>query len=148
MLFVRHKRAHPAWQTERGPSHRPARPRRGNAARRLLHTQFRLPARYNFRFYHEYPEAARSFYAAHFAHFGVYEMLLDEGPDATDAMTHLEEQIRFNVTNPPRLEPPAEIIAPDWSKIAYATGQAMDVNDMRAALEALTPEQVVSDATR
>lgn len=92
--------------------------------------QFRLPARYNFRFYHEYPEAARSFYAAHFAHFSVYEMLLDEGPDATDAMSQLEEQIRLYVANPPRLEPPAEIIAPDWSKIAYATGQAMDWTHM------------------
>ena len=92
--------------------------------------QFRLPADYNFAFYNEYPEAARSFYAAHFAHFSVYEALLNEGPDAVNEIQRLEEQIRYYVANPPRLEPPADIIAPNWSKIAYHTGQAMDWTHM------------------
>lgn len=92
--------------------------------------QFRLSADYNFEFYNEYPEAARSFYAAHFAHFSVYEALLNEGPDAVNEMQRLEEQIRYYVANPPRLEPPADIIAPNWSKIAYQTGQAMDWTHM------------------
>ncbi len=92
--------------------------------------QFRLPASYNFKFYNKYPEAARSFYAAHFAHFSAYEVLLNEGPDAVNEMQRLEEQIRYYVANPPRLEPPAEIIAPNWSKIAHPTGQAMDWTHM------------------
>ncbi len=92
--------------------------------------QFRLPASYNFTFYNTYPEAARSFYAAHFAHFSAYEVLLNKGPDAVNEMQRLEERIRYYVANPPRLEPPAEIIAPNWSKIAYRTGQAMDWTHM------------------
>ncbi len=47
---------------------------------------FRLPASYNFAFYDRHNEAARSFYAAHFAHFGVYELLLTYGEDAATEM--------------------------------------------------------------
>jgi hypothetical protein len=92
--------------------------------------QYRLPASYNFAFYETYPEAARSFYAAHFAHFSVYEVLLNEGPDAADALASLEGQIRRYIANPPRLEPPAEIIAPSWSMLGYTTGAAMDWTHM------------------
>lgn len=92
--------------------------------------QFRLPASYNFKFYNTYPEAARSFYGAHYAHFSVYEVLLNDGPDAREAMARLEERIRYYVKTPPRLEPPAEIIAPEWSKIAYRTGRTMDWTHM------------------
>lgn len=92
--------------------------------------QFRLPASYNFAFTNAYPAAARSFYAAHFAHFSVYEVLLNEGPDAAQAMQELEQKIRYYIANPPRLEPPAEIIAPNWSRIAYRTGASMDWTHM------------------
>ncbi|MCZ6918780.1 MAG: hypothetical protein O7I93_18540 [Gemmatimonadetes bacterium] len=36
--------------------------------------QYWLPAQYDNQFYKTYPQAARSFYAAHYAHFGVYEV--------------------------------------------------------------------------
>ncbi len=106
--------------------------------------QFRLPASYNFKFYNQYPEAARSFYAAHFAHFSAYEVLLNSGPDAVNEMQRIEEQIRYYVANPPRLEPPAEIIAPNWSKIAYPTGQAMDWTHMLHSqlYDILTDDQI------
>ncbi len=92
--------------------------------------QYRLPASYNFVFYQEYPNAARSFYAAHFAHFGVYEVLLQRGPNDSAAMRALARQIREYVANPPKFEPPAEIIAPNWAKVAYRTGAAMDWTHM------------------
>lgn len=90
----------------------------------------RLPASYNFAFYDAYPEAARSFYAAHFAHFGVYEALLDRGPGLVGEMEWLRERILHYVDDPPKFEPPAEIIAPDWSKMAWETARAMDWTHM------------------
>lgn len=105
-------------------------PAAGRAQIVQRNAQFRLPASYNFAFSDAYPVAARSFYAAHFAHFSVYEVLLNEGPDAAEAMQALERRIRHYIANPPRLEPPAEIIAPNWSKIAYRTGAAMDWTHM------------------
>ncbi len=92
--------------------------------------QFRLPAGYNFAFYDTYPGAARSFYAAHFAHFGIYEVLYRGGPGDTAALDRLERRIRYYVEHPPRLEPPAEIIAPSWAKIAWRTASAMDWTHM------------------
>ncbi|MCI0432874.1 MAG: hypothetical protein L0271_04390 [Gemmatimonadetes bacterium] len=92
--------------------------------------QFRLPASYNFAFYETYREAARSFYAAHFAHFSVYEVGLTKGEDNTVAMADLERQIRAYVIAPPVFEPPAELIAPQWAKIAFATGRSMDWTHM------------------
>ena len=50
----------------------PATPSAGQITQR--DAQFWLPADYNNVFYDTYPEAARSFYAAHFAHFSVYEV--------------------------------------------------------------------------
>ncbi len=107
--------------------------------------QFRLPASYNFEFYDTYPEAARSFYAAHFAHFGVYEVLLNDGPDAREQVRSLEAQIRRYVASPPTFEPPAEIIAPNWSKVAYRTGAAMDWTHMlhTQLYDILTDDRVV-----
>lgn len=92
--------------------------------------QFRLPASYNFRFYDTHNEAARSFYAAHYAHFGVYEVLWRHGPDAAAEMDRLYDGILEYIRRPPKFEPPAEIIAPEWSKIAYATGRSMDWTHM------------------
>ena len=89
-------------------------------------SQFYLPASYNFAFYDTHPGAARSFYAAHVAHFGIYEVALTKGEDATDAFTQLEARIRRLVIDPPRFEPPADLIAPQWTKIAYPTGRSMD----------------------
>ncbi len=92
--------------------------------------QYRLPAPYNFAFYDTYNGAARSFYAAHYAHFGVYEVALVEGENAEEAFVQLEETIRALVVDPPVFEPPAELIAPQWSKIAFATGSSMDWTHM------------------
>ncbi|MCH8939285.1 MAG: hypothetical protein IH966_07665 [Gemmatimonadetes bacterium] len=44
----------------------------------------------------------RSFYAAHFAHFSAYEVLLNKGPDAVNEMQRLAERIQYYVANPPR----------------------------------------------
>lgn len=93
----------------------------------------RLPASYNFAFYDTYPTAARSFYAAHYAHFGVYETLLDHGTDGEEterALEALRREVLGYVERPPKFEPPAEIIAPRWSKMAWETGQAMDWTHM------------------
>ena len=89
-------------------------------------SQFYLPASYNFAFYDTHPRAARSFYAAHVAHFGIYEIALTQGEDATDAFEELETRIRRLVTEPPKFEPPAELIAPAWMRMAHPTGRAMD----------------------
>ncbi len=91
---------------------------------------YRLPAGYNFRFYDTYDAAARSFYAAHYTHFGAYETLLDYGEDAVEQMEVFHERAIWYVENPPKFEPPAEIIAPNWSKMAYETGQSMDWTHM------------------
>ncbi len=91
---------------------------------------YRLPASYNFAFYDTHTAAARSFYAAHYAHFGVYETLLDHGEDAGTEMERLRREILAYVERPPKFEPPAEIIAPGWSKLAWETGQAMDWTHM------------------
>ena len=89
-------------------------------------SQFYLPASYNFAFYDTHTRAARSFYAAHVAHFGIYEVALTKGEDATDAFAELEARIRRLVIDPPKFEPPAELIAPQWTKMAYPTGRSMD----------------------
>ena len=91
---------------------------------------FRLSAGYNFEFYDTYNAAARSFYAAHYTHFGAYETLLDYGEDAYQEMEAFREQAIWYVENPPRFEPLAEIIAPNWSKMAYETGLSMDWTHM------------------
>ncbi len=89
-------------------------------------SQFYLPGNYNFAFYDTYTRAARSFYAAHVAHFGIYEVALTKGEDATDDFAELEARIRRLVTAPPKFEPPAELIAPSWTRMAHATGRSMD----------------------
>lgn len=103
----------------------------GTPTRDAVH---RLPASYNFEFYDTYPAAARSFYAAHYAHFGAYEVLLDHrasGEEATTrAMEELRREVMEYVERPPKFEPPAEIIAPGWSKMAWDTGQSMDWTHM------------------
>lgn len=91
---------------------------------------FRLPASYNFSFYDQYEAAARSFYAAHFTHFRAYEVLLIYGADPDPQMVALREKVYRYIADPPRFEPPADVIAPEWMKIAFATGQAMDWTHM------------------
>jgi len=91
---------------------------------------YRLAAPYNFEFYDTHRGAARSFYAAHFAHFGVYELLMDPGPDVEEQMASFEAQVRAYVVDPPRFEPPADIIAPGWTRMAFETGQSMDWTHM------------------
>ena len=86
---------------------------------------YRLPAPYNFAFYDTYEHAARSFYAAHYTHFGAYETLLDHGEEAREAMARFALRVREAIASPPRFEPPADLIAPDWSRLAYETGQSM-----------------------
>lgn len=88
--------------------------------------QFYLPGDYNFAFYDTHTRAAQSFYAAHVAHFGIYEVALTKGEDNTDAFAELEARIRGLITAPPKFEPPAELIAPAWSRMAHLTGRTMD----------------------
>lgn len=88
--------------------------------------QYRLPGPYNLAFYDTHTEAARSFYAAHWAHFGVYETALAHGEDATGAFRRLEAEVRDLVARPPRFEPAADLIAPQWVKIAYPTSRSME----------------------
>ncbi len=102
----------------------------GCVSARQRNDVFRLPASYNFAFYDTYTDAARSFYAAHYTHFGAYEILLTQGEDATDAMATFLGRVHDYVVSPPKFEPPAEIIAPNWSKLAYETGSAMDWTHM------------------
>ncbi len=89
-------------------------------------SQFYLPGNYNFAFYDTHTRAAQSFYAAHVAHFGIYEVALTKGEDNADAFAELEARIRRLVTTPPKFEPPAELIAPAWSRMAHPTGRTMD----------------------
>ncbi len=89
-------------------------------------SQSHLPGNYNFAFYDTHTRAAQSFYAAHVAHFGIYEVALTDGEDATDAFKELETRIRRLVVEPPEFEPPAELIAPAWTRMAHPTGRAMD----------------------
>jgi hypothetical protein len=89
-------------------------------------SQFYLPGDYNFAFYDTHTSAAQSFYAAHVAHFGIYEVALTDGEDATEAFGELATRIRQFVSVPPKFEPPAELIAPGWMRMAHSTGRAMD----------------------
>lgn len=91
---------------------------------------YALPASYNFEFYDTYTAAARSFYAAHYTHFGAYETLLDFGEEAVEEMDAFHRRVLWYVDNPPKFEPPAEIIAPNWSKMAYETALSMDWTHM------------------
>ena len=91
---------------------------------------YRLSAPYNFAFYDTHESIARSFYAAHFAHFGAYELLVEPSEDIGERMSHFEAQVRAYVTDPPKFEPPADIIAPAWSRMAFQTGQSMDWTHM------------------
>lgn len=88
--------------------------------------QYRLPGPYNLAFYETHTDAARSFYAAHWAHFGVYETALVHGEDDTEAFDRLGGEVRELVVRPPRFEPAADLIAPQWVKIAYPTSRSME----------------------
>lgn len=90
----------------------------------------RLSASYNFVFYDTHEAAARSFYAAHYTHFGAYEILMSPGPATPDRMARFVDRVLAYVASPPKFEPPAEIIAPRWSRMAYETGQSMDWTHM------------------
>lgn len=106
---------------------------------------YRLPASYNFAFYDTYEFAARSFYAAHYTHFGAYENLMEGGPDTEARMAAFTNRVRQYVAEPPRFEPPADVIAPSWSRLAYETGQSMHWTHMLHSqlYDILTDERVV-----
>lgn len=89
-----------------------------------------LTAPYNYSFYETYEGAARSFYAAHVAHFGAYELLMT--PDASTAsdMVDFERTVRRLVADPPKFEPPAGVVAPEWTRMSYGTAQSMDWTHM------------------
>ena len=91
---------------------------------------YRLAAPYNFAFYDTHEEAARSFYAAHFTHFAAYEILMSPGEDTPRRMSEFEAQVRAYIADPPKFEPPAEIIAPHWTRLAFETAQSMDWTHM------------------
>lgn len=86
---------------------------------------YRLPAAYNFAFYDTHEAAARSFYAAHYTHFGAYENLMRPGPETAARMAAFADEVRAYIVDPPKFEPPADIIAPTWSRLAFETGQSM-----------------------
>lgn len=87
---------------------------------------YHLAAPYNFAFYDTHEEAARSFYAAHFTHFAAYEILMHPGQDPPGRMSEFETRVRAYIADPPKFEPPAEIIAPRWTRLAFETAQSMD----------------------
>lgn len=100
----------------------------GCAAAPSRDTRFRLPAAYNFAFYDTFGDAARSFYAAHYAHFRVYEVAMDEDPGPAFERTTAE--IRHLIEDPPKYEPLSDLIAPRWTKIGWPTARAMDWTHM------------------
>ncbi len=110
---------------------------------------YHLPADYNFEFYDTYGEAARSFYAAHYTHFNAYEVLLNHGESAAEEMEAFRQRVLHYVANPPRFEPPAEIIAPNWSKLAFETGQSMHWTHMLHSqlYDILTDDRVTDKRT-
>lgn len=87
---------------------------------------YRLAAPYNFAFYDHHEHAARSFYAAHYTHFTAYEILMRPDEDTPRRMSEFETQVRAYVVDPPKFEPPAEVVAPNWTRIAFETGQSME----------------------
>ena len=88
--------------------------------------EYWLPADYNYAFYENHPEAAKSFYAAHYAHFIVYEEGLAGQDGMEERFSVAEADIRRLIEDPPRFEPPIDVIAPDWTRIAYRTATAID----------------------
>lgn len=109
--------------------------------------QYRLPAQYNDAFYATHQAAARSFYAAHFAHFGVYEQAWSAGADDLPGrMADLESEVRRLVDAPPRWEPPVDVVAPNWTRLAYQTAQAMDwTHDLHSQLYDILSDDRVRD---
>ena len=88
--------------------------------------EYWLPADHNYAFYERHEAAARSFYPAHYAHFVVYEQGL-EGQRGLDArLLAAESEIRALIANPPVYEPPIDLVAPNWTRIAHRTAAAMD----------------------
>lgn len=106
---------------------------------------YRLPAAYNFAFYETYESAARSFYAAHYTHFGTYENLMVSGAEADARMAGFADEVRRYVADPPRFEPPADVIAPTWSRLAFETGQSMHWTHMLHSqlYDILTDDRVI-----
>lgn len=88
--------------------------------------QHRLPAPWNDAFYTRHNAAARSFYAAHVAHFAVYEDGL-AGPAGLEARIEAtERRVRALIAAPPRFEPPIAVVAPRWARVAHPTAAAME----------------------
>ena len=85
-----------------------------------------LPADYNYAFYERYNDAARSFYPAHFAHFRIYEEGLEGQSGLEDRMEAARLRVLDLIEDPPAYEPPFDLVAPEWAKIAHPTGNAMD----------------------
>ncbi len=108
--------------------------------------EYWLPADYNHAFYQTHQLAARSFYAAHYAHFIVYEEGL-AGQDGLEArLAAADGAIRDLVAEPPRYEPPIDVIAPDWARIAHRTASAMDwTHHLHAQLYDILSDDRVQD---
>ncbi|MCG8467094.1 MAG: hypothetical protein MJB57_02660 [Gemmatimonadetes bacterium] len=107
---------------------------------------YMLPASYNFAFYDTYPTAARSFYAAHFTHFGAYETLMRHDDRTSERMQAFETAVRETIADPPRFEPAADVIAPAWTRLAYPTAQSMHwTHELHSQLyDILTDDRVVA----
>jgi len=88
--------------------------------------QYPLPASYNGVFYEEHEMAARSFYAAHVAHFSVYEEGMKLGTALPPRVEAAEARVRALIEAPPKYEPPIDVTAPLWARTAHATAAAME----------------------
>jgi hypothetical protein len=110
---------------------------------------YHLAAPYNFAFYDTHEEAARSFYAAHFTHFAAYEILMSPGEDTPERMSEFETRVRAYIADPPKFEPPAEIIAPHWTRLAFETAQSMHWTHMlhTQLYDILTDDRVTDKRT-
>lgn len=98
------------------------------AAAQVVQTsaQYPLPADYNGAFYEQHEAAARSFYAAHVAHFSVYEEGMNRTGSLAPRVAEAEARVRALIRQPPKYEPPIEVTAPLWSRTAHATAAAME----------------------
>ena len=91
-----------------------------------MNSQYPLPAGYNDAFYEQHEEAARSFYAAHVAHFSVYEEGMERGSPLPPRLRAAEARVRALIQSPPKYEPPIDVTAPRWARTAYGTAAAME----------------------
>lgn len=97
------------------------------AAQDARDEQFYYPGSFNWRFLELYPEAARLFNAFDYGHAVLYETLLTESDNATEA---LAREYRFLtrdlLVRPPRFAVAEEAVMPAYAKLAWRAKQMFD----------------------